>query len=59
VIYPDVEESRVGPPRIEYLQYLLGERLEYVNMHRTTAGVLHLTGGRGPAADRVGFSFIR
>jgi hypothetical protein len=37
VIYPDVEE-RVGTfkPRIEYLQYLLGERRTNVNMHKPT-----------------------
>jgi len=37
VVYPDVEE-KVGTitPRIEYLKYLLGERREPVNMHRTT-----------------------
>ena len=37
VIYPDVEE-KVGTfkPRIEYLQYLLGERRANVNMHKQT-----------------------
>src|SRR5437764_447050 len=37
VIYPDVEE-KVGTfrPRIEYLQYLLGERRMNVNMHKPT-----------------------
>ena len=37
VIYPDVEE-KVGTfrPRIEYLQYLLGERQANVNMHKPT-----------------------
>ena len=37
VIYPDMEE-KVGTfrPRIEYLQYLLGERRANVNMHRPT-----------------------
>ena len=37
VIYPDVEE-KVGSfkPRIEYLQYLLGERRTNVNMHKPT-----------------------
>src|SRR6266516_439144 len=37
VIYPDVEE-KVGTfrPRIEYLQYLLGERRGNVNMHKPT-----------------------
>lgn len=37
VIYPNLEE-KVGVirPRVEYLQYLLGERRETVNMHRPT-----------------------
>src|SRR5450756_1152109 len=37
VLYPQPEE-RVGSvgPRIEYLQFLLGERRESVNMHRLT-----------------------
>lgn len=37
VIYPDLEE-KVGSvrPRVEYLQYLLGERRTTVNMHRPT-----------------------
>lgn len=37
VVYPNVED-KVGAvkPRVEYLQYLLGERREPVNMHRTT-----------------------
>ena len=37
VIYPDIEE-KVGTfrPRVEYLQYLLGERRDKVNMHRPT-----------------------
>ena len=41
VQYPNVED-KVGviKPRVEYLQYLLGERLETVNMHRTTVQAL-------------------
>lgn len=41
VVYPSVEE-RVGVirPRLEYLQYLLGERLESVDMHRPTVHAL-------------------
>lgn len=41
VLYPSVEE-RVGVirPRLEYLQYLLGERLETVDMHRPTVHAL-------------------
>src|SRR5690349_6510555 len=36
VIYPDVEENVASVrPRIEYLQYLLGERRDTVDMHRT------------------------
>ena len=37
VVYPNVED-KVGVirPRVEYLQYLLGERRETVNMHRPT-----------------------
>jgi len=37
VIYPDLEEKVASVrPRIEYLQYLLGERRETVDMHRPT-----------------------
>jgi hypothetical protein len=37
VLYPNLEE-RLGvmKPRVEYLQYLLGERRETVDMHRPT-----------------------
>jgi hypothetical protein len=37
VLYPNMEE-KVGVlrPRVEYLQYLLGERRETVNMHKPT-----------------------
>jgi len=37
VVYPLIED-KVGAmkPRVEYLQYLLGERRETVNMHRST-----------------------
>ncbi len=37
VVYPDLEE-KIGTirPRVEYLQYLLGERREPVNMHAPT-----------------------
>jgi hypothetical protein len=37
VLYPNVED-KVGAvrPRVEYLQYLLGERRETVNMHKPT-----------------------
>lgn len=37
VIYPDLEEKVASVrPRVEYLQYLLGERREPVDMHRQT-----------------------
>jgi hypothetical protein len=37
VVYPDLEEKVASVrPRVEYLQYLLGERRETVNMHRPT-----------------------
>jgi hypothetical protein len=41
VQYPDLED-KVGVirPRVEYLQYLLGERREPVNMHRPTVQAL-------------------
>ena len=41
VLYPSVED-KVGVirPRIEYLQYLLGERREPVNMHKPTVQAL-------------------
>jgi len=37
VVYPNLED-KIGSvrPRVEYLQYLLGERRESVNMHRQT-----------------------
>jgi hypothetical protein len=37
VIYPDLEEKVASvKPRVEYLQYLLGERRDTVDMHRPT-----------------------
>jgi hypothetical protein len=46
VIYPEVEE-KVGSvrPRIEYLQYLLGERRETVNMHKQTVQAFYVSMG--------------
>lgn len=46
VIYPDVQE-KVGSiaPRIEYLKYLLGERREPVNMHRSTLQAMWVSMG--------------
>jgi len=44
VIYPNVEE-KIGSykPRVEYLQYLLGERRENVNMHRQTVQAFYIS----------------
>jgi len=44
VVYPDVEEA-VGSarPRIQYLQYLLGERREPVDMHRQTLQAVYIS----------------
>lgn len=44
VLYPNVED-KVGviKPRIEYLQYLLGERRETVNMHKPTIQAMWVT----------------
>jgi hypothetical protein len=41
VVYPNLED-KVGVirPRVEYLQYLLGERRDPVNMHKTTVQAL-------------------
>ena len=61
VIYPDVEE-KVGTfkPRIEYLQYLLGERRENVDMHRTTVQAFYISlAVVGLLLIAVAFSFIR
>ena len=46
VLYPNLEE-RVGSvrPRVEYLQYLLGERRETVNMHRQTVQAFYISIG--------------
>lgn len=43
-LYPMLEEG-VGTvrPRIDYLQYLLGERRETVNMHRTTVQAFYVS----------------
>ena len=44
VVYPEVEEA-VGSarPRIEYLQYLLGERRDRVAMHRQTLQAFYIS----------------
>jgi len=46
VVYPNVED-KVGAirPRVEYLQYLLGERREPVNMHRSTVQAMWISAG--------------
>jgi hypothetical protein len=46
VVYPDLEEKVASVrPRIEYLQYLLGERRETVNMHRPTVQAMWVSLG--------------
>lgn len=46
VLYPNVEEKvGVMRPRIEYLQYLLGERREKVDMHRPTIQAMWVSAG--------------
>lgn len=46
VLYPNLEE-KIGAirPRIEYLQYLLNERREPVNMHRQTVQAFYVSLG--------------
>jgi hypothetical protein len=38
VVYPTIDEKGIGPlpSRIEFLQYILGERRDPVNLHRNT-----------------------
>ncbi|HUP59760.1 MAG TPA: hypothetical protein VNA69_05020 [Thermoanaerobaculia bacterium] len=46
VLYPNVEEKiGVMKPRVEYLQYLLGERRETVDMHKPTVQALWIAAG--------------
>lgn len=61
VIYPDVEEKVASiRPRVEYLQYLLGERRETVNMHRMTVQAFYISLAVVVLLLlAVGFSFIR
>jgi hypothetical protein len=61
VIYPDVEEKVASVrPRIEYLQYLLGERRDTVNMHRTTVQAFYISlAVVALLLIAVAFSFIR
>ncbi|HET7435336.1 MAG TPA: hypothetical protein VFN10_11575, partial [Thermoanaerobaculia bacterium] len=44
VLYPQLED-KVGTirPRVEYLQYLLGERRESVNMHKPTVQAFYIS----------------
>ena len=61
VLYAQPEE-RVGSirPRIEYLQYLLGERRESVNMHRATVQAFYVSlGVIVVLLLAVVFSFVR
>ncbi len=46
VVYPNLEE-KIGTmrPRVEYLQFLLGERRETVNMHRQTVQAFWISAG--------------
>src|SRR5207237_787661 len=61
VVYPDVEEKVASVrPRIEYLQYLLGERRETVDMHRMTVQAFYISlGVVALLLIAVAFSFIR
>jgi hypothetical protein len=46
VIYPDLEEKVASvKPRVEYLQYLLGERRDTVDMHRPTVQAMWVSLG--------------
>ncbi len=61
VIYPDVEEKVASVrPRIEYLQYLVGERRETVDMHRMTVQAFYISlAVVALLVIAVAFSFIR
>ena len=61
LIYPDVEEKVASiRPRVEYLQYLLGERRENVDMHRMTVQAFYISLAVVVLLlIAVGFSFIR
>lgn len=46
VLYPSLEDRVLSVrPRVEYLQYLLGERREPVNMHRQTVQAFYISIG--------------
>ncbi len=61
VIYPDVEEKVASiRPRVEFLQYLLGERRDNVDMHRMTVQAFYISLAVVVLLlIAVGFSFIR
>jgi hypothetical protein len=61
VIYPDVEEKVASVrPRIEYLQYLLGERRDTVDMHGSTVQAFYISlAVVALLLIAVAFSFIR
>ncbi len=61
VIYPDMEEKMASVrPRIEFLQYLLGERRERVDMHRPTRQAFYIAlAVLVLLLVAVGFSIIR
>ena len=61
VMYPDVEERLASVrPRIEYLQYLIGERRDSVSMHRTTIQAFYISiAVVALLILAVAFSFIR
>lgn len=60
VLYPNLEEKiGVMKPRIEYLQYLLGERRETVDMHKTTVQALWIAAGVATVVlVAIVFSFV-
>lgn len=61
VLYPQAED-RVGTvrPRLEYLQFLLGERRESVDMHRMTVQAFYISLAVVLVLlIAVGFSFVR
>lgn len=45
VLYPNLDEEKIGTvrPRVEYLQYLLNERREPVNMHAPTIQAFYVS----------------
>lgn len=45
VVYPTVDDKSIGPipSRIQFLQYILGERREPVNLHRNTLRTFYVS----------------